>query len=94
MGQPSISATSSFEDAMSRLQEIAREMDSKTIPLQDLLTRYEEGIQLLKVCDLRLKEAEQRVELITRNAQGEPQLAEFNPEKKPVTGPREDVNLF
>jgi exodeoxyribonuclease VII small subunit len=86
----------SFETALGRLEELVKEMDSRTIPLQDLVTRYEEGVRLVRVCEERLREAEKRIEIITRNAAGEPELVEFEPEKKPPATPasREDVSLF
>ncbi len=79
---------------MDRLEHIVEQMESENLPLEDLLKRYEEGIQLVKVCEEKLKSAEQRIEIITRNAAGEAQLAEFEPEKKAATAPREDVSLF
>lgn len=78
---------------MTRLEKLVAEMDDK-IPLELLITRYEEGIALVKVCEQRLKEAEKRIEIITRNAAGDPALAEFDPEAKATPKPRADVSLF
>jgi len=83
-----------FETAMERLERIVEEMESDKLPLEDLLKRYEEGTKLVQVCEEKLKSAEQRIEIITRNAAGEPQVEEFEPEKKATTPPREDVSLF
>ena len=83
-----------FETAMTRLESVVEEMGSDQLPLEDLITRYEEGIKLVKVCEERLQAVEKRVEMLTRTASGDPQLAAFDPEKKPITGPREDVSLF
>jgi exodeoxyribonuclease VII small subunit len=91
---PKSSEPQTFETAMERLEHIVEQMESENLPLEDLLKRYEEGIQLVKVCEEKLKSAEQRIEIITRNAAGEAQLAEFEPEKKAATAPREDVSLF
>lgn len=87
-------APPTFEAAIARLELLVEEMDSKNIALQDLIVRYEEGIQLVKVCEERLKDAEKRIEIITRNAAGKPELAEFEPEAKVPPKPREDVSLF
>ena len=84
----------SFETAMHRLEKVVADMESDTLPLEDLLTRYEEGVKLVKVCEEKLAAAEKRIEIITRNAAGAPQIEEFEPEKKPAASPREDVNLF
>jgi exodeoxyribonuclease VII small subunit len=83
-----------FETAMERLERIVEEMESDKLPLEDLLKRYEEGTKLVRVCEDKLRSAEQRIEIITRNAAGEPQIEEFEPEKKTATPPREDVSLF
>ena len=83
-----------FETAIERLEGIVAEMESDKLPLEDLLKRYEEGIKLVRVCEEKIKSAEQRIEIITRNAAGEVQVAEFEPEKKPAAAPREDVSLF
>ena len=83
-----------FETAIARLEQVVEEMDSASLPLQDLITRYEEGVQLVKVCEERLKEAEKRIEIITRNAAGKPEAVEFEPETKSAAEPRPDVSLF
>jgi exodeoxyribonuclease VII small subunit len=88
-------APPTFETAINRLEELVEEMDSQNIPLQELITRYEEGVQLVKLCEERLAEAEKRIEIITRNAAGKPELAEFEPEQKPSpAAARGDVSLF
>jgi exodeoxyribonuclease VII small subunit len=92
--KPAVPASHTFETAMERLEKVVEEMGSDKLPLEDLITRYEEGIQLVKVCEDRLQAVEKRVEIITRTASGDPALVPFEPEKKPVTGPREDVSLF
>src|ERR1700733_4301023 len=88
------SSEENFESAMARLEAIVEQMESDKLPLEDLLTRYEEGVKLVKVCEDKLAAAEKRIEIITRNAAGEPQIEEFEPEKNPAAKPREDVSLF
>jgi exodeoxyribonuclease VII small subunit len=76
------------------LEAVVEEMGSDKLPLEDLIKRYEEGIQLVKVCEQKLQAVEKRVEILMRKADGDLALSQFDPEKKPVTGPREDVSLF
>lgn len=83
-----------FETAVGRLEQVVEEMGSDKLPLEDLIKRYEEGIRLVKVCEEKLQSVEKRVELLMRKADADPALAPFDPEQKPVTGPREDVSLF
>lgn len=66
-----------FEQAMSRLEEIVEKMESGDLALEDLIVRYEEGMQLVKVCQDRLASAEERIEMITRNSAGKPVVQEF-----------------
>ena len=68
-----------FESAMQRLEEIVEEMESGKMPLEDLIVRYEEGMKLVKICQERLTSAEQRIEIITRNSAGKPEVKEFEP---------------
>lgn len=88
------SSEDSFESAMSRLEQIVELMESDKLPLEELLTRYEEGVTLVKTCEQKLAAVEKRIEIITRNAAGEPKIEEFEPEKKSVAKPRDDVSLF
>ncbi|CAI9086231.1 exodeoxyribonuclease VII small subunit [Candidatus Methylacidiphilum fumarolicum] len=50
-----------FEEAFKKLQEIVNSLESGQMPLEDLLQKYEEGRRLLKICDEKLNEAEQRI---------------------------------
>ena len=83
-----------FETAITRLETLVEEMDAANLPLQDLISRYEEGIELVKVCEDRLKDAGKRIEIITRNAAGKLESAEFEPEAPPAAESRPDVSLF
>jgi hypothetical protein len=41
--------------------------------------RFEEGMNLLKVCQERLAKAEQKIEMITRNSAGKAIVKDFEP---------------
>ena len=85
----------SFEKAIERLESIVAQMESASLPLEDLLVRYEEGIKLVKFCSEKLQAAEKRIEIITRDAGGKPKLVEFEPDQAPASDPgSEDVSLF
>ena len=95
-----------FETAIERLEKIVDEMEGDKLPLEQLLELYEEGAKLVKVCQEKLDVAEQRIEIISRNASGKPQLAEFDPATpavSPASAPvrpsasdedSDDVSLF
>ena len=73
-----------FESALSRLEAIVQQMDSPTLPLDQLIADYEEGVKLVKTCQAKLKEAEQKIETITRRAAADPELTAFDPAAKPA----------
>ena len=68
-----------FEGSMDRLEKIVEQMESGKLPLEDLIVRYEEGMKLVKICQERLANAEQKIEIITRNRTGKAVVQEFEP---------------
>ena len=53
-----------FENAMDQLETVVASMESGETPLSDLVTRYEEGARLLKLCRKELEEAELTIKAI------------------------------
>jgi exodeoxyribonuclease VII small subunit len=80
-------AEPNFEGAMDRLEKIVEQMESGKLPLEDLIVRYEEGMKLVKTCQERLANAEQKIEIITRNSAGKAVVQEFEPAQE--AGPSE-----
>lgn len=65
------SETVNFEDALERLETIVEAMEEGEISLNDLLSKYEEGNNLLKVCNRRLRDAELKIELLKKDSEGQ-----------------------
>jgi len=63
--KPITGDTLSFEDSLSKLEDIVESMESELLPLEDLVSQYEAGSALLKHCDSVLSAARKRIELIT-----------------------------
>jgi exodeoxyribonuclease VII small subunit len=63
-----------FEAALKKLESIVEAMESEDLPLETLLTRYEEGTRLAKMCQEKLAEAELKIQKLERNASGEMKL--------------------
>jgi len=59
-----------FETALQRLEEIVRKLDSGDLPLASLLEVYEEGVTLSRFCQTKLEEAERKVEILNKKADG------------------------
>ena len=51
----------SFEESLSRLDEIVRHLEKGDLPLSESLSLFEEGTALMSACSKMLDEAEQRV---------------------------------
>ncbi len=60
----------SFEDALKRLEETVRALESGEVPLDDSLKIFEEGVALVKLCNSKLDNAEQKVSILLRNEEG------------------------
>ena len=92
-----------FETAMDRLEAIVEQMESGKLPLEELIVRYEEGMNMVKICQERLTAAEQKIEIIARNSAGQASVKPFEAETEaaaPVTAQErtndnnDDVSLF
>src|SRR5439155_25336147 len=59
-----------FEGAIDRLEKNREQMESGKLPLEDLIVRYDEGMNLVKICQERLANAEQNIEIIARDSAG------------------------
>ena len=60
-----------FEEALKKLETIVEAMESEDLPLETLLSRYEEGTRLAKTCQQKLSEAELRIQQLEKDAAGE-----------------------
>ena len=63
--------TLTFEEAYSRLEEILEKMNSGKQSLEDSLSLYEEADSLISFCNKRLFQAEQKIETLIKNRDGD-----------------------
>jgi len=61
-----------FELALQQLEQIVQKLEKGELPLEDSLSLYEEGIRLSRLCHGKLEEAEGRIEVLMKDARGEP----------------------
>ncbi|MFA6948090.1 MAG: exodeoxyribonuclease VII small subunit [Eubacteriales bacterium] len=59
-----------FEAAIARLEEIIRQLEGGTAPLDTSLALYEEGVSLVRKCGSMLDNAEQKIKLLVKNQDG------------------------
>ena len=58
----------SFEEAISRLEEIVDSLETGSLTLDESLKKFEEGIRLSRLCNKKLLSAHQKVEkLVSKN---------------------------
>lgn len=62
----------SFEDAMKQLEEVVRALESGNVELEKSIALYEQGARLKAHCETKLKEAEEKVAMITLGPDGQP----------------------
>ncbi len=61
----------SFEEAMSKLEEIVQELENGDLPLEQAMKKFEEGIQLSKFCSGKLDETERKITILLRDQDGQ-----------------------
>ena len=66
-----------FEAAIARLEVIVKAMEGDSLSLDESLALYEEGVSLTRRLNRELGEAEQRVQILQRTADGEIKPAPF-----------------
>lgn len=54
----------SFEEALRRLEEVVRQLESGDLPLEHALDLFAEGVDLARYCRGVLDQAEQRLEVL------------------------------
>lgn len=67
-----------FETALGELEDIVSRMEKGDMPLEDSLAAFEKGIQLTRLCQTALKDAEQRVAILMEKSDSD-ELAPFTP---------------
>jgi exodeoxyribonuclease VII small subunit len=60
----------SFEQSLTRLNEIVRTLDDDSTPLSDLLRHYEEGIELVARCMRTLSDTEKKLLELKKRSDG------------------------
>ena len=59
----------SFEQALERIEEIVSQIEDGSVPLEESIDKYAEGIKLIGYCRGVLGDAEKKIQLLTK-AQG------------------------
>ncbi len=70
----------SFEESLSRLDEIVRHLEKGDLPLSESLSLYEEGTALIASCSKMLDDAEQKVVKLKKGPDRSPIELDFESE--------------
>jgi exodeoxyribonuclease VII small subunit len=69
-GAPGEDGAETFEQAIARLEELVRDMESGRMGLEESLAAFEEGSRLARLCGLRLQAAEKTVQKLVAEMGG------------------------
>ena len=69
-----------FERSLARLEEVVRKLESPQLSLDEAMKLFEEGVALSRECQKQLEEAEGKVEILLKKADGKIVAEPFDPE--------------
>lgn len=71
----------SFEEAITRLEEVVRKLETGEETMDGSLKLYEEGVSLIRFCTEALEKAEQKVSILRMQPDGNAVLEPFGKEE-------------
>jgi exodeoxyribonuclease VII small subunit len=77
--RPKQTETPDFEAALAELEQIVERLEQGELPLEDSLRQFERGVELTRSCQKALRQAEQKISILTRGPGGEAIEQEFVP---------------
>ena len=60
-----------FEDMMKDLEQIAKDLESGELSLDESVKKFEEGMQISKSCSKILEDAEKKITILIKESNGE-----------------------
>jgi exodeoxyribonuclease VII small subunit len=80
--EPQPAKKPNFEHSLARLEEVVRRLESPQLSLDDAMKLFEEGVELSRECQKQLEEAEGKVEILLKKADGKLATEPFDPESE------------
>ena len=68
----------SFESSLAELEKIVKSLEDGEQPLEESLKLFEDGVRLARECRERLTQAERRIEVLMKDADGRLTLSELD----------------
>lgn len=69
--------TLDFEGALKELESLVERMEQGDLSLEESLKYFERGIELTRACQQALKQAEQKIQILTEK-NGQPEISPFD----------------
>ena len=69
-----------FERSLARLEEVVQKLENANLSLDEAMKLFEEGVELSRECQKQLEQAEGRVEMLLKKADGKIATEPFEPE--------------
>lgn len=70
-----------FEEALKKLEKIVNDLEKGDLTLDEALKKYEEGLELARICSQRLETAKKKIDILVKNKKGEFELKPFSEEE-------------
>lgn len=58
-----------YEQAIKRLEDIVNQLEANEVPLEESIALFQEGMELSKICDSKLKNIQKKVAQIYEDGQ-------------------------
>ncbi|HUG02979.1 MAG TPA: exodeoxyribonuclease VII small subunit [Steroidobacteraceae bacterium] len=70
-------ATPDFEAALAELEQIVQRLEQGELSLEESLRQFERGVELTRSCQKVLRQAEQKIQILSRKGDGDAALQDF-----------------
>ena len=70
-------ATPDFEAALAELEQIVQRLEQGELSLEESLRQFERGVELTRGCQKALRQAEQKIQILSRKGDGDAALQDF-----------------
>ena len=69
-----------FEEALKKLEKIVEELEQGDLSLDEALKKYQDGIELSRLCSSRLESAKKKIDVLAKNKKGDFELKPLDEE--------------
>jgi exodeoxyribonuclease VII small subunit len=81
--RPSDVAAEAYDEVVARLERVVAELEAGKLTLEGSIDRFAEGVRLAREATRKLDDAERRIDLLVRTADGGDEEVPFVPEGAP-----------